>query len=69
MWRTECGERIREGAEAFVFAETLSSLLDDAIMGQFDDYELGIVCFDNLTYGQKIPECQNPRAKMPRRSR
>jgi len=53
MWRTECGDRILEGAEAIVFAETLLSLLDDAIMGQFDDYELGVACFDNLTYGQK----------------
>jgi hypothetical protein len=54
MWRTECGERILEGAEAIVFAEALSTLLDDAIVGQFDDYELGVACFDNLTYGQKI---------------
>ena len=54
MWRTECGERILEGAEAIVFAETLSSLLDEAILGQLDDYELGIECFDNLTIGQRI---------------
>ena len=54
MWRTECGDRILEGAEAVVFAETLLSLLDDAIMCQFEDYELAVDCFDNLTYGQKI---------------
>ena len=54
MWRTECGERILKGAEAFVFAETLSTLLDDAIFGQFEDCELGVACFDNLTYGQKV---------------
>jgi len=54
MWRTECGERILEGAEAIVFAESLSSLLDEAIMGTLDDYDLGIECFDNLTFGQRI---------------
>jgi len=54
MWRTNYGERILEGAEAIVFAKTLSSLLDEALMGTLDDYELGILCFDNLTYGQRI---------------
>ncbi len=54
MWRTECGERILKGAEARVFAEALLSLLDEAIMGTLDDYELGIRCFDDLTFGQKI---------------
>ncbi|MHC4596945.1 MAG: hypothetical protein ACYS19_18605 [Planctomycetota bacterium] len=28
MWRTQCGDRILEGAEAKVFVEALSSLLD-----------------------------------------
>ena len=54
MWRTQCGERILKGAEARVFAESLSTLLDNAIMDQFEDYELDVACFDNLTYGQKI---------------
>jgi hypothetical protein len=54
MWRTECGERILLGAEARVFAEALSTLLDYAIVDQFEDYESGVACFDNLTYGQKI---------------
>ena len=54
MWRTQYGDRILDGAEAIVFAEALSSLLDEAIMGTLDDYELGIKCFDNLTYGQRI---------------
>jgi hypothetical protein len=54
MWRTECGERILEGAEAILFAEALSSLLDEAILGHFDFYEFGIECFDNLTFGQRI---------------
>jgi len=54
MWRTDRGERILEGAEAIVFAEALSTLLDYAITDQFDDYESGVACFDNLTYGQKI---------------
>jgi hypothetical protein len=43
-----------EGAEAVVFAEALLSLLDEAVQDQFDDYQLGISCFDNLTYGQQI---------------
>jgi hypothetical protein len=54
MWRTQCGERILEGDEARAFAESLASLLDNAIVDQFDDYESDVVCFDNLTYGQKI---------------
>ena len=54
MWRTQCGERIIEDAEARVFAESLSNLLDNAIVDQFEDYESDVVCFDNLTYGQKI---------------
>jgi len=54
MWRTDRGERILKGAEAIVFAEALSALLDYAITDQFDDYESGVACFDNLTYGQKI---------------
>jgi hypothetical protein len=54
MWRTERGERTLKGAEARVFAESLSSLLDYAIVDQFEDYESGVACFDNLTYGQKI---------------
>lgn len=33
MWRTEYSDRILMGAEAKVFAEALSSLLDEAIMG------------------------------------
>jgi hypothetical protein len=54
MWRTECGERTLEGADAIVFAEALSSLLSEAIQGTLDDYELGVACFDNLTFGQRI---------------
>ena len=54
MWRTECGIRILKGAEAKLFAEALAGLLDEAIMGKLEDYELGIRCFDDLTYGQKI---------------
>ncbi|MFC1761787.1 hypothetical protein ACFL6U_06875 [Planctomycetota bacterium] len=54
VWRTQCGERILEGAEARAFAESLASLLDNAIVDQFEDYESDVVCFDNLTYGQKI---------------
>jgi len=54
MWRTECGERILKGTEARVFAEALSGLLDEAIQGILDDYELGIRCFDVLTFGQEI---------------
>ena len=54
MWRTDRGERILNGAEAIVFAEALSALLDYAITDQFEDYESGVACFDNLTYGQKI---------------
>ncbi len=54
MWRTGYGERTLQGAEAVVFAEALLSLLDEAVQDQFDDYQLGINCFDNLTYGQQI---------------
>ena len=54
MWRTQYGDRTLEGAEAKVFAETLSSLLGEAIQGTLDDYQLGVACFDNLTFGQRI---------------
>lgn len=54
MWRTSCGDRTLQGAEAKLFAETLLRLLDEAEMDQFADYPLGVKCFDDLTYGQKI---------------
>ena len=54
MWRTQYGNRTLDGAEAVVFAEALSSLLDEAIMGTLDDYESGIEGFDNLTFNQRI---------------
>jgi len=54
MWRTQYGDRILEGAEAEVFAEALSSLLDSAVAEELDYYEFGIECFDNLTFGQRI---------------
>ncbi|MDI6451743.1 hypothetical protein [Anaerobaca lacustris] len=54
MWRTSCGDRILHGAEARLFAEALLSLLDEAHTDQLYDYDLGLSCFDNLTYGQKI---------------
>ena len=54
MWRTENEERILEGVEAKLFAETLLSLLDEPFLNELDEYPLGIKAFDNLTYGQKI---------------
>jgi hypothetical protein len=54
MWRTSCGERTLEDAEARVFAEVLWNLLDEAYLGGSDDYDLGVNAFDSLTYGQKV---------------
>ena len=54
MWRTSCGERTLEGAEANVFAEALWSLLDEVSLSESDDCELGVSAFDGLTYGQKV---------------
>ena len=54
MWRTSCGERTLDGAEARVFAEALLCLLDEAFMDRFEDYPSGVNCFDDLTYGQKV---------------
>ena len=54
MWRTSCGERTLQCAEARVFAEALLSLLDEAESEQLYDYDLGPLSFDRLTYGQKI---------------
>jgi hypothetical protein len=54
MWRTQYDDRALEGAEAKVFAEALSSLLDSAIAEELDYYDLGIESFDNLTFGQRI---------------
>lgn len=54
MWQTQHGERTLKGAEAAIFAEALFSLLNEAITGELDYYDLGVECFDNLTFGQKI---------------
>ena len=54
VWRTECGDRILDGAEAILFAKALSSLLNEAMMGTLDDYKFYIESFDNLTFGQRI---------------
>ncbi|MFC1761179.1 hypothetical protein ACFL6U_03765 [Planctomycetota bacterium] len=54
MWRTNNGDRILQGAEAVLFATATLSLLDEAIQDQLEDYRLGVACFDDLTYGQKI---------------
>ena len=54
MWRTSCGERTLQSAEARVFAEALLCLLDEAFLGRFEDYTSGMNCFDGLTYGQKV---------------
>jgi len=54
VWRTECGDRILEGAEAILFTKALSSLLNEATMGTLDYYKFSIESFDNLTFGQRI---------------
>jgi hypothetical protein len=54
MWRTSRGKRTLEGAEATVFAEALRSLLDEAVLGYLEEYDVGVNAFDRLTYGQKI---------------
>ena len=54
MWRTECGDRILDSAEAILFAKALSSLLNEATMGTLDYYKFYIESFDNLTFGQRI---------------
>jgi len=54
MWRTEYGDRILQGKEATLFAQSLLSLLEEAYLNDYEDCSLGIETFDNLTYGQKI---------------
>ncbi len=54
MWRTSAGNRSLHGAEARLFAEAILSLLDEAQSDQLYDYDLGLRCFDTLTYGQKV---------------
>jgi hypothetical protein len=55
MWHTQAGDRILKGAEAQVFAASLVDLISDINLSpEFDDYELEIPIFDNLTYNQKI---------------
>ena len=39
MWRTQYGDRALGGAEAILFAEALSSLLDFAIVLFASDYQ------------------------------
>lgn len=53
MWRTLYGERTLKGGEAILFSEGLLSLLDEAAQ-EPDFYDLGVECFDNLTFGQKV---------------
>jgi hypothetical protein len=52
--RTSCGGRTLKGAEARLFAETLLSLLDEEDSLQSADCPLGIECYDNLDYGQRV---------------
>ena len=54
MWNTSDGERILKNSEALVFAESLWSFIDESNLNDYDDYDIGITVFDNLTYGQKI---------------
>jgi hypothetical protein len=54
MWRTLYGERTLKGAEAILFSEGLLSLLDEAAAEEPGFYDLGVECFDNLTFGQKV---------------
>ena len=55
MWRTENGERILEGVEAKLFAETLLSLLDELFLNELDDYFLGIGSEETIHYSKGIP--------------
>ena len=59
MWRTQYDDRIPDGAEAKIFAEALLNLLDEVTLCDFDDYDLGIKCFDTLTFGQNISVSTN----------
>ena len=54
MWWTAYGERALEGAEAILFAETLLNLVDEIKLNQFNDYNIGIQIFDDLSFKQKI---------------
>jgi len=54
MWHTSGGDRTLHGAEGRLFAEALLSLLDEAHTDHLYDYDLGLSCFDDLTYGQKV---------------
>ncbi len=52
MWRTSCGVRVLEGAEAAVFRFGLSCLRDMLIVDE--DFEYECAPFDRLTLGQKL---------------
>ena len=54
MWQTQSGDRILKGADVILFAEALSSLLEEAMSDTLDEYEFGIEVFDSLTFGQRI---------------
>jgi hypothetical protein len=54
VWWTAYGERTLEGAEAILFAETLLNLVDQIKINQFNDYNIGIQIFDELTFEQRI---------------
>lgn len=53
MWHTEIGDRILTGAEAVLFAETLTEMVEICITEE-NDYDFGIQVFDDLTYNQKL---------------
>jgi len=50
MWRTEYGDRILESKEATLFAEALLSLLEEAYLNDYDDYD------DEDLYADRSPE-------------
>lgn len=53
MWHTNTGDRVLEGAEAVVFAQSLWDLGSNIQVFE-GDYDVGLHVFDRLTYGQKI---------------
>ena len=53
MWRTSCGQRTLEGAEARLFAMALHTLAEDLEVCE-NNYDVGLEILDRLTYGQKV---------------
>lgn len=73
MWDTPHGKRILIDTEAALFAEGLLTLIDDSEVWNFEDYDMGIKAYDQLSPGQQVASLRaiaqgllNPKSQLIR---